>query len=102
MHAMLETNTCSGTLFSALGPLAKSNLVLVHLHSAEMQTKKKPSGRNGSHEGVSPRISRAQRKVSESGQEVEKNVTDLITSSNRKKKPSKLLVTSLFLFSFSK
>ncbi|XP_054786045.1 uncharacterized protein LOC129292514 isoform X3 [Prosopis cineraria] len=52
-----------------------------------MQTKKKASGRNGSHERVSPRISRAQQKVSESGQEVEKNVTDLITSSNRKKKP---------------
>lgn len=65
-----------------------------------MQTKKKASGRNDNHERVSPRISRAQRKVSEHGQEVEKNVTELITSSNRKKKPSKLLVTSQFLFCF--
>ncbi|KAI9080889.1 hypothetical protein K1719_037198 [Acacia pycnantha] len=52
-----------------------------------MLTKKKASGRNDSHERASPRISRAQRKVSENGQEVEKNVTELITSSNRKKKP---------------
>ncbi|XP_028772201.1 CTD small phosphatase-like protein 2 isoform X1 [Neltuma alba] len=51
-----------------------------------MQTKKKASGRNGSPERVSPRISRAQRKASENGQEVQKNVADLITSSNRKKK----------------
>ncbi|KAF7813607.1 CTD small phosphatase-like protein 2 [Senna tora] len=52
-----------------------------------MQTKKKASGRNGTREHVSPRVSRAQRKASENGREVEKNVADLITSSTRKKKP---------------
>lgn len=66
-----------------------------HICSAEMQTKKKAPGRNASHER-NPRISRTQRKVSENEPEVEKNVTDLITSSTRKKKPSKLI--NFFVF----
>ncbi|CAK8567170.1 unnamed protein product [Lathyrus sativus] len=53
-----------------------------------MQTKKKASRRNGSRECVSPRASRAQKKVSENGQVVEKKVADLITSSARKIKPA--------------
>lgn len=63
-----------------------------------MQTKKKASRRNGSRECVSPRASRAQKKVSENGQVVEKKVADLITSSARKIKPGKLsgIVVSVF------
>ncbi|KAI4336586.1 hypothetical protein L6164_015096 [Bauhinia variegata] len=55
-----------------------------------MQTKKKPSGRNTSQERANPRGSRAQRKVPENGREVERKVTDLITSSVRKKPVSSL------------
>ncbi|KAG5147014.1 hypothetical protein AAZX31_11G255000 [Glycine max] len=51
-----------------------------------MQTKKKTSRRNASQERGSPKVSRAQRKVSQNGQAAEKKVTDLITSSARKNK----------------
>lgn len=57
-----------------------------------MPTKKKASKQNASQERGSPRVSRAQRKVSEKGQAVEKKVTDLITSSARKNKSRKLQV----------
>ncbi|KAI4343388.1 hypothetical protein L6164_010741 [Bauhinia variegata] len=51
-----------------------------------MQTKKKSSGRHASQERATSRGSRAQRKISENGR-VERKVTDLITSSVRKKQP---------------
>lgn len=54
-----------------------------------MQTKKKTSRRNASQERGSPKVSRAQRKVSQNGQAAEKKVTDLITSSARKNKSRK-------------
>ncbi|CAL0333106.1 unnamed protein product [Lupinus luteus] len=52
-----------------------------------MPTKKKNYNQNASQECGSPRVSRAQRKVSEKGQALGKKVTDLITSSARKSKP---------------
>ncbi|KAJ6346968.1 hypothetical protein OIU76_003624 [Salix suchowensis] len=51
-----------------------------------MQTKKRISGRNGPREPASPRISRAQKKLSENLQVAEKKVSELITSSARKQK----------------
>ncbi|KAK7306362.1 hypothetical protein VNO77_44296 [Canavalia gladiata] len=56
------------------------------LFKVDMQMKKKPSRRNANQECGSPRVSRAQRKVCENGQALEKKVTDLITSSARKNK----------------
>ncbi|KAG7029257.1 CTD small phosphatase-like protein 2 [Cucurbita argyrosperma subsp. argyrosperma] len=50
-----------------------------------MQTKKKNHGRNSARELVSPKILRSQRKYSETLQVVEKNITELITSSARKR-----------------
>ncbi|CAN1313270.1 CTD small phosphatase-like protein 2 [Linum perenne] len=51
-----------------------------------MQTKKRVSGRNSCRENGSSRISRTQRKASESTQVGQKKATDLITSSARKQK----------------
>lgn len=62
-----------------------------------MQTKKKVYGRNASREPTS-RVSRSSKKVSENTQVAEKKVTELITSSARKKK-SGMLLTSLYLCS---
>lgn len=60
---------------------------IVPHNSANMQTKKKASRRNGSRECTSPKVSRAQKKASDNSQVVEKKVADLITSSARKIKP---------------
>ncbi|KAJ6713763.1 hypothetical protein OIU85_025393 [Salix viminalis] len=51
-----------------------------------MQAKKRICGRNASREHASPRISRAQKKLSENVQVAEKKVSELITSSARKQK----------------
>ena len=51
-----------------------------------MQTKKKVCGRNSSHDPVSPKVSKHQKKVSENVQVAERKVTDIITSSARKQK----------------
>ncbi|CAN0896136.1 Meiosis-specific protein ASY1 [Linum grandiflorum] len=51
-----------------------------------MQTKKRVSGRNSCRENGNSRITRTQRKVSESNQVGQKKATDLITSSARKQK----------------
>ncbi|KAF3431050.1 hypothetical protein FNV43_RR25780 [Rhamnella rubrinervis] len=51
-----------------------------------MQTKKKSSGRSAARDQAAIKVSRAQKKISENGQVVEKKVTDLITSSTRKQK----------------
>lgn len=56
----------------------------------EMQTRKRICGRNASRELASPRISRAQKKLSENVQVAEK-VSELITSSARKQKCNMLL-----------
>ncbi|KAJ4839476.1 hypothetical protein Tsubulata_023119 [Turnera subulata] len=50
-----------------------------------MQTKKRVSGRNVSREVASPRVPRAQKKASENAQVSDKKVSELITSSTRKK-----------------
>ncbi|XP_027334871.1 CTD small phosphatase-like protein 2 isoform X2 [Abrus precatorius] len=60
-----------------------SNILL----KVDMQTRKKAFRRNANKECGSPRVSRAQRKVSENVRAAEKKVTDLITSSARKSKP---------------
>lgn len=49
-----------------------------------MQTKKKSTGRAAGRENAGTRVSRAQKKISANGQDPEKKVTDLITSSARK------------------
>ncbi|KAK7387704.1 hypothetical protein VNO78_22494 [Psophocarpus tetragonolobus] len=56
------------------------------LLKVDMQTKKKTSRRNVSQECNSPKVSRAQRKVSKNARAAEKRVTDLITSSAKKNK----------------
>lgn len=58
-----------------------------------MQTKKKSHGRNAARELVSPKVLRSQRKYSETLQVVEKNITELITSSARKRTVGKLLIS---------
>lgn len=66
----------------------------------KMQTKKRISGRNGPREPASPRISRAQKKLSENLQVAEKKVSELITSSARKQKCSMLLLFLYIFFQF--
>jgi uncharacterized Fe-S cluster-containing MiaB family protein len=56
-----------------------------------MQTKTKNSRGTAGREYASPRVSRAQQKVSENVEAVEKKVKDLITSSARKQRHGKLL-----------
>ncbi|XP_010250722.1 PREDICTED: CTD small phosphatase-like protein 2 isoform X2 [Nelumbo nucifera] len=51
-----------------------------------MQTRRKPLTRNSAREHASPRVCRLQKKASENMQVVEKNVTELITSSARKQR----------------
>lgn len=51
-----------------------------------MQTKKKSPGRNPTIENASPRVSRSQKKASENVHVAVKKVTELITSSARKKR----------------
>lgn len=58
-----------------------------------MQTKKKSHARNAARELVSPKVLRSQRKYSETLQVVEKNITELITSSARKRTVGKLLIS---------
>jgi hypothetical protein len=67
-----------------------------------MQTKKKNPARSAAREHVSPRVSRAQQKVSENVQAVEVKVKDLITSSARKQRLSKLLSSYLFIITLGK
>lgn len=59
-----------------------------------MQTKTKNSRGTAGREHASPRVSRAQQKVSENVQAVEKKVKDLITSSARKQRVGKLLTST--------
>ena len=66
-----------------------------------MQTKKKNHGRNSARELVSPKILRSQRKYSETLQVVEKNITELITSSARKRTVGKLLIHVYSRMSFT-
>lgn len=66
------------------------------LPAIEMQTKKKNSGGSAAREHGSPRVSRAQQKVSENVQAVEKKVKDLITSSARKQRLGKLFPSCMF------
>ena len=61
-----------------------------------MQAKKRICGRNASREHASPRISRAQKKLSENVQVAEKKVSELITSSARKQKCNKVLPFYIF------
>lgn len=56
-----------------------------------MQTKKKVTARNSARELASPKVSRHLKKVSESAQVQERNVTELITSSARKQRVGKLI-----------
>lgn len=55
-----------------------------------MQTKKKSSGRSAARDHAGIKVSRAQKKISENVQVVEKKVTDLITSSTRKQRLGRL------------
>ena len=62
-----------------------------------MQTKKKGHGRNAAREIVSPKVLRSQRKYNETIQVVEKNVTERLISSARKRTVGNSL-TGVFLF----
>ena len=59
-------------------------LTRVYFQKWKMQTKKKGCGRAAAREQTGSRVSRAQKKLSTKVQELEKKVTDLITSSTRK------------------
>lgn len=56
-----------------------------------MQTKKKSSGRGAARDHAGIKVSRAQKKISENAQVVEKKVADLITSSTRKQRLGRLM-----------
>lgn len=59
-----------------------------------MQTKKKMPGRNSAREHANPRVSRSQKKVSETVQIKEQKVTEIIASSTRKQRFGKLKPSS--------